>query len=152
MNSMLIFFTALSLIAIIFGAPVWFASSIEILNKSNSKLRFIPVINEIRAELLYWGPGPILISWIALFVAIAGKLLTWWYLYGTVWFFIFHYFLWIAVAAWYLAKGIAVFRLLRDMNLTSTSINIVYSIIYPVGYYMLQAACKTYKAINGSDE
>lgn len=150
MNAMLIFFTFLSVLVLLFFTPVWFADSVETLNNSRSFLRYVPIVNECRAEILYWGFGPMTLSWILLFVMAAAKMLTWWYMYGTTIATVCHYGLWVAIAFWYIAKCINVFRLLRDMNLTGMVANIIYAIIYPVGFYMLNATCRTYKAINSN--
>lgn len=150
MNAMLIFFTFLSVLVLLFFTPVWFADSVETLNNTKSFMRFIPIVNECRAEILYWGFGPMTLSWILLFVMTAAKLLTWWYMFGSTIATICHYGLWVAIAFWYIAKCINVFKLLRDMNLTSTAANVFYAIVYPIGFYILSATCKTYKAINSN--
>ena len=149
MNAMLIFFTVISVVLVALVPPVWFASSIEDLNRSNSKLRFIPIVNEIRAEVLYWGFGPITISWILLILMSVLKMVTWWFMYGSVIATICYYGLYVAIAFWFVAKSIAIFRLNKDLALTPMGATIVYSIIYPVGYYMLQTTCRLYKGING---
>ena len=148
MNDLLYFFTAISLLLILFLTPTWFAKSVEILNNSNSKLRFIPIVNECRAEILYWGFGPVTLSWILLIITVAGNLLTWWFIFGSVFYFIMHYASFAAIAFWYIAKSIDIFRMSRDLGLTTTVGSIGMSILYPIGYYLLLNTCKLYKSIN----
>lgn len=151
MNAMLIFFTVISVVLVAVVPPVWFAGSIEDLNKSNSKLKYIPVVNEIRAEFIYGGIGPITISWILLFVMSAAKMLTWWYMFGTPLATACHYGLYVAIVFWFVAKSIAIFRVNRDLKLAGTGSVIIGCIIYPIGYYMLQTTSKLFKSINGED-
>lgn len=148
MEAYLYFFTLISLLIILLITPVWFAEAVEILNRSNSKLRYIPVVNEIRAEIIYWGFGPVTLSWILLVVFGAGNILSWWFAYGSVIYTIMHYGAFVAIAFWYIAKSINIFRVSRQLAMTSTLSNILSSIVYPIGYYMILNTCKLYRSIN----
>lgn len=147
MEAYLYFFTLISLLIILLITPVWFAQAVEILNKTKSKLRYVPIVNEIRAEILYWGFGPVTLSWILLFVFAIGNVASWWFMYGSVLYTIMHYGSFVALGFWYLAKCINIFRISKDLGVTSGLAGIAMSIVYPIGYYMLLNTCKLYRSI-----
>lgn len=147
---MIYFTTAISLLVVLFLVPVWFAGAVEILNGTNSKLRFVPIINECRAEYLYFSKvGPIFISWILMPLCGVGSILTWYYMFGSTFQIIMHYAFFVALAFWYIAKVISNVIIMRELGLTSYASCIISSLIYPLGYYTLKNTCKIFKKTNG---
>ena len=146
---MLIFFTVISIALVLLIVPVWFAQAIEGLNKTNSKLVYIPIINECRAEYIYYNKiGPVLISWILLPLSVAGWYFSYMYMHGSILQIILRYVMFVAVAFWFLAKTIDCVIILRELAAAGLFMIILSSIIYPIGYSLIKTSSKVFKGIS----
>lgn len=149
MSNMLLLFTLISVLLIILIPPVSLAKSVDTLNRKSSKLCYIPVLNEIRAELIYNGKfGLIGISWILLIVMLIGSYVTMYTMYGTVVYIIFHYGFFAAIGFWYLAKVLFIWKINTQLRLQPIGMIIVQSIIYPWGYSMLKTLCNLFRSMH----
>lgn len=149
MTDMLLLITLISVLLIIIVPPVSLAKSVDMLNRKSSKLCYVPILNEIRAEMIYNGRfGLIGISWILFVVMFAGSYITMYTMYGTIPYLICHYGFFVAAGFWYLAKVLFIWKINRQLNLQPIGMIIVQSIIYPWGYSMLKTLCNLFRSMH----